>query len=211
MAYRGNFSSCLCLLSISAFCGGAAAATLSLAGEQITIEGRLMDGDVDRFVELTYGKPIRRVIFRASSGGQWRAGQRLGNLLMGKNITTVVEGVCASSCAMAFLGGDKREYATTSDKNVLIFHAPYLPGQTQPLATLKQPFFDWIALRTGKVVPPDFRAAVEQVNTPDGGVFFFSDGAGELTTWICRGDEAVFPKGCPKATNLSPREMGLIN
>jgi hypothetical protein len=211
MAHYEKVTTLLLFLGAVFFCGVANAAVLTMDGEQITIEGRILDADVDKYVELSYGKPIKKVIFHASTGGQWRAGQRLGNLLMGRKITTIVDGVCASSCAMAFLGGDTREYAKTTSKNLLIYHAPYLPNQAQPLATLKEAFYAWITLRTGKTVIPEFRAAIDGVNTTDGGVFFFRDDNGQLTTRVCKGDEPIFPKGCPIFETLSPIEMGFIH
>lgn len=211
MAYYRKIAALLLMSGVLFPFDLANAAVLTMSGEQITIEGRIRDADVDKYIELSYGKSITRVIFRASSGGQWRAGQRLGNLLLGRKITTVVDGVCASSCAMAFLGGDTREYAKPPTKSALVFHAPYLPGHAQPLATLKEAFYGWIVFRTGKPIIPAFRAAIDGVKTTDGGVFFLQDENGQLTTRVCKGDEAIFPHGCPPSAALSPVEMGFIH
>jgi hypothetical protein len=107
----------------------------------ITISGEIEDVDADTFISLAYGKKIEKVIFHDSPGGSWRAGQRIGNWLQGRGITTVAAHVCASSCAMAFLGGDKRMFAPDSPKAVLIYHAPFLQTNNATLETLQHAYF----------------------------------------------------------------------
>ena len=52
----------------------------------------------------------------------------MGRIFRERDVTTVVESgeACASSCAVAFLGGKKR---IVEDDGVIMYHAPYFSGE----------------------------------------------------------------------------------
>ena len=60
-----------------------------------------------------------------SSGEYLEDGYKLGEVFRDRGVTTIIPDakMCASSCAVAFLGGKKRVVA---DKGSILFHAPYL-------------------------------------------------------------------------------------
>ena len=60
-----------------------------------------------------------------SGGGHLEDGYKLGDVFRAKGVTTIIPDskMCASSCAVAFLGGKKRIVADTGS---ILFHAPYL-------------------------------------------------------------------------------------
>lgn len=68
-------------------------------------------------------RPIKVIL--ESEGGYLEDGYKLGILFRERGVTTVIEEnkMCASSCAVAFLGGEKRIVASTGS---ILFHAPYL-------------------------------------------------------------------------------------
>lgn len=76
----------------------------------------------------------RQIEFRSlslnSGGGFLRDGYSLGNTLREARVATIVEGgaTCASSCAVAYLGG---EFRVVSDNGVVMFHAPYFEGKNE--------------------------------------------------------------------------------
>jgi hypothetical protein len=63
-----------------------------------------------------------------SAGGKQHHGYRLGALFRRHGVTTVVEAHagCASSCALAFLGGTQR---VIENGGLIMFHAPYHSSQ----------------------------------------------------------------------------------
>lgn len=63
-----------------------------------------------------------------SGGGYLVDGYKLGRSLRKAGATTVIENQqgCASSCAVAFLGGKKR---VVEDTGAIMFHAPYFSGK----------------------------------------------------------------------------------
>ena len=73
------------------------------------------------------GKGIRRQIrvFLESPGGFMHAGIAIGRLFRQYRVQTIVvnNALCASSCAIAFLGGSKR---SVQRGGIVMFHAPYL-------------------------------------------------------------------------------------
>jgi hypothetical protein len=64
-------------------------------------------------------------VYLSSGGGLLSDGSELGRLFRKYKVTTVITGgqKCASSCAVAFLGGKYRTMAFDAE---LLFHAPYL-------------------------------------------------------------------------------------
>ena len=73
---------------------------------------------------------IPPTISLSSGGGMLEDGYKLGQALREYGATSVIENgnVCASSCAVAFLGGKQR---IVEDEGVILFHAPYYKGQNE--------------------------------------------------------------------------------
>lgn len=63
-----------------------------------------------------------------SAGGLLNDGYSLGRLFRDEEVTTVVENgeACASSCAVAFLGGSRR---IVREEGLIMYHAPYFTGE----------------------------------------------------------------------------------
>jgi ATP-dependent protease ClpP protease subunit len=70
------------------------------------------------------GNRISTVVFLSSGGGLLKDGFKLGEIFRKYQVTTFVTGgqACASSCAIAFLGG---KYRRMHGDAKLLFHAPY--------------------------------------------------------------------------------------
>jgi hypothetical protein len=68
---------------------------------------------------------IPNIVYMNSSGGYLNDGYAIGDLFRKYDVGTVVTDgqVCASSCAVAFLGGNER---IINSNGRLVFHAPYI-------------------------------------------------------------------------------------
>jgi len=64
-------------------------------------------------------------VFLSSGGGMLSDGYQMGNLFRKYQVATIITGgqQCASSCAIAFLGGS---YRSMEHDALLLFHAPYV-------------------------------------------------------------------------------------
>lgn len=74
------------------------------------------------------GSPIPNLVYLSSRGGVQADGYRLGRLFRSHRLQTQVGdgALCASSCALAFLGGSHRIMLGNAE---LLFHAPYTVSQ----------------------------------------------------------------------------------
>ena len=65
-----------------------------------------------------------------SGGGLLNDGYAAGRIFRAYGVSTIIEdnAVCASSCAVAFLGGEKR---SIRNKGSIMFHAPYFLGRNE--------------------------------------------------------------------------------
>ncbi len=68
------------------------------------------------------------IVFLKSGGGLLNDGYLMGETFRKRGITTIVEDgeICASSCAVAFLGGTRR---LVEDGAAIMYHAPYFNGE----------------------------------------------------------------------------------
>jgi len=96
----------------------------------ILATGEIEDGDVERLTAFLSTAEIRKTIaiYLASPGGSLYEGMLLGLFFKNNRIKTIVEGneVCASACALAFLGGRDnadKPWRSSSSNSYLGFHA----------------------------------------------------------------------------------------
>lgn len=89
----------------------------------ITIRGDIVSGDDRRFIDLALGARGGMVVF-TSEGGNLVAALEIGKAIRLKNLITYVSDnrVCASACALAWLGGRTRLASSTAR---IGFHAAY--------------------------------------------------------------------------------------
>ncbi len=113
----------LCLAAAPAF-----AARLEVrpspSGAWIFIRGQLDLDDDKRFERLLAATPDAAVVALESDGGRLGAGIAIGTAIRARGLSTVVEEAtqCASSCAIAWLGGARRYMGVNAR---IGFHAAY--------------------------------------------------------------------------------------
>lgn len=88
---------------------------------------RLLD-KVETCVDVNTEVKYSTTVYMNSKGGLLKDGYLLGDMLRKYNTYTRLRGrqVCASACAVAFLGGKFRQLSTNSQ---LLFHAPYIRNE----------------------------------------------------------------------------------
>ena len=81
----------------------------------ITVTGELEQGDHLRFIKAVL-PVVRGVVVLGSEGGNLQAGIEIGKAIRLKDLTTYVADnfLCASACALAWLGGTQRFMAANA-------------------------------------------------------------------------------------------------
>jgi hypothetical protein len=92
----------------------------------VKVSGELLPGDEKQFVQIA-GTAVGGIVIFQSPGGNLFAGIEIGKVIRFKHFDTVVPNgsVCASACALAWLGGASRLIGATGR---IGFHAPYFRG-----------------------------------------------------------------------------------
>jgi len=90
----------------------------------VRLNGDIVDGDYERFEQLTRNLPAGTVIHLASEGGIAVEGLAIGGLIDRKKFETYVTGLCASACAAIWVAG-VRLHAT--ERAQIGFHCAYNP------------------------------------------------------------------------------------
>jgi hypothetical protein len=109
----------------------AATVTVSPDNVMVTVDGELTMDDVATFEALTRGRQDQGVQLK-SPGGAAIAGVRLGEIVRARKMVTFVmhDTLCASACAIAWLGGVVR--AISTDHAGVGFHGVYNADTLQP-------------------------------------------------------------------------------
>ena len=109
------------LLAVPAQAATIGKVTSGPGAPMILVQGDFQDGDGERFQAIATSLPKATVVFD-SPGGNLMAGLKIGEIMHARGYTSLVPqgAVCASACAIAWLGGTRR-YLSASGK--LGFHA----------------------------------------------------------------------------------------
>ena len=80
--------------------------------------------EIPKCISRTTGNEVSTVVYMNSGGGSLDDGFKLGRIFRKQGVTAYViqNQVCASSCAIAFLGANFRKL---QGSGLLVFHAPY--------------------------------------------------------------------------------------
>lgn len=90
--------------------GAAAPARVSVdpSGTLLRLEGEFEFGTARRLRAALHAHPGVRVVHLESPGGRAIEGLRTGELIRDRGLDTFADGLCASACATAFAGGQRR-------------------------------------------------------------------------------------------------------
>ena len=107
--------------------------------------GELSDGDTIKLETYLRTLPVKQhiAVYLDSPGGSLFEGMALGLFFRKMQIKTVIEGgkMCASACALAFLGGTDNKgqiWRSSSDNSLLGFHAFYSSEEQMDSNTVQQ-------------------------------------------------------------------------
>ena len=81
---------------------------MSVAGTSVRMSGPVVGDDCEQLRSILARTSIKTVILGQSKGGNADAGYCVGALIRENNISTVIQGSCASSCSRMWLGGVSR-------------------------------------------------------------------------------------------------------
>ncbi len=102
--------------------------TASADGRTLTLDGTIGAGTAVALRRALDEHPTVREIVLSGPGGRIGAASEIEGLIRKRRLDTLVEGDCASACALAFLGGVERRL---SPQARLAFHQAGFPGVNQ--------------------------------------------------------------------------------
>jgi TPR repeat protein len=136
----------------------------------VMVSGEFQDGDSERFRSAVAMYPKATVAF-GSEGGNLLAGIDIGTQIRLRNYETLVpdNAVCASACAIAWLGGTKRFMGRRSH---IGFHAAY-----------RQEAGRGIESGAGNAI---LGAYLSKLGLPDRAIFFITQAPPDSMTWLTK-------------------------
>lgn len=193
----------------------AARADVVADGHAVTVSGRIGLDEYEKLSVILATEKISKVVFKNSGGGSFSWGLRIGKLIAEQKLTTVAEGICASACAIAFMGGEVRQFSAEQPDSALMFHPGFEPGQQVPALETKAILLAWLEARTGLASPPDFSAAMNRITKRKGGVYFLAPSHGlalknGVSVLFCEGSEDKVSQ-CAGQAAASAQQLRIIS
>jgi hypothetical protein len=201
----------------------APAMELRVEGDRVVVAGSIDPEDDFQLLTalVTHRSSIRVVQFHEMLGGDMPASLRMGNMIRGRQLDTLVTSFCMSGCAFAFLGGVNRRFATdeSGSSPALAFHAPFKtadPTSELP-ASLRELFEAYISTMTagraeGRVIEHILRMGQHDMlvfGPPS------SDRSRPIDVIECRpgrpvADSRELAKSCVEGPRTSALEQGFV-
>lgn len=147
--------------------------------------------------------------------GRLAFGLKIGKLIAEKKIGTVAEGICASACAIAFMGGDTREFSSQQADSALMFHPGFAGTSQLPAPETKAILFTWLEARTGQPLAPGFVAAMAKITQRKGGAYFLAPSHAIAVktgsaVFFCEGSEQHV-SNCAQSGDKNAEKMHIIS
>lgn len=193
----------------------AARADVAAEGHAVTVSGRIGWEEYEKLSAILATKEISKVVFKSSGGGSLSWGLRIGKMIAEKKLTTVAEGICASACAIAFMGGAVREFSSEQPDSALMFHPGFEPARQLPALETKAILLEWLEARTGQPAPADFSTAMDKITKRKGGVYFLAPSHGlalkkGVSVYFCEGSEDNVSH-CAGQAAASAQQMRIVS
>jgi hypothetical protein len=155
----------------------AAAMEMRVDAERLVLAGPVLADDHQRLYAAlaAAGPPVTAIHLRDSPGGVLAAGLLMGQLIRDRGLFTIASGICASSCALAFLGGRERFFADDrpAARSALGFHGTYR-ADTRALVPELAPVVErYVQDQTGGRTTPRLLERWSKLGDPRELVYFF--------------------------------------
>jgi hypothetical protein len=148
----------------------------------VLVTGEIRAGDANRLLDYIRSLPPKNniAVYLNSPGGNLYEGMKLGRMFMTERIKTVVEGgeMCASACAIAFLGGRDRQgvkWMSSTTNSRLGFHAFRNADGSKTSATDDTQRIVSDVLQYGKDVDAATAILIKTFATSSGSMYWFSE------------------------------------
>lgn len=146
----------------------------------ILVSGKVIVGDAERLLDYVRSLPPKRniAVYLSSPGGNLYEGMRLGRMFKAERIKTVVEGdeMCASACAIAFLGGRDRQgnkWMSSTTTSRLGFHAFRNGDESKTSETDDTQRIVSDILQYGREVDAPMEILIKTFATPSSSMYWF--------------------------------------
>jgi hypothetical protein len=204
-------------LSLSA--SGASALKMEFAGDQVLLEGDVVEGDTSRFNQIVtqHKDVLTTVIVRNCPGGRAEDGYRIGALIRDAGLRTALSGYALSSCSRIFLGGKERQFSDDQrvGLNRVGFHGNYSnTGQLLWDGTLR--LRPWIAHYSDGKADPALVERWTAIPNRNGFIYFFDSTrlqrADKTSVFLCSGTEPRENRfdHCEKFPTVNGYDMGIF-
>ena len=97
------------MCAIVLFSSGSWAMSIEVSGSTVWMAGDVKGDECVRLKEIINSRSIDLVVLGDSNGGNANAGYCVGETIRKNKISTVIDGVCVSSCSRMWLGGVTRK------------------------------------------------------------------------------------------------------
>ncbi|BBB64769.1 hypothetical protein UNDYM_0516 [Undibacterium sp. YM2] len=207
------------IVTFSLYLISSAAVSAEVAEDRFILNGNITLNSISELQSrIKDDKPLHAIEFRESRGSNSSATiilESLSEIIVSQNLKTYARGRCASSCAEAFLMGERKTLLPSNSEmpTHLMIHAAYSGRNGEVIYGDSERSFKKIVARSGGKIQLPLLEKVFETKSPNGGIFIFRDPFttiyGKYNILFCKGDEKFAPRTCEPIKDLTLQSLGI--
>ncbi|MBT2323615.1 hypothetical protein J7E62_14795 [Variovorax paradoxus] len=202
------------LWSLSATIALAYSGEITVGDRALVVSGVLARGDFDKFKRLLESNEgVRRIIFQNCYGGATDEGARIAEFIRQRKMHTFAKSQVQSSCAFAFLAGDRRQFDAGFGAHLILLHGAHNEDPLNDVASrVNEILIPYIESLSHKKMPPLISRLILQSSQPGQGVVFVQKNwliARMHETLYCDGTRRSLAE-CRSLSQFDALQLGIV-
>ena len=193
-------------------CATAGAMTMERDGATLLMSGIVSSSDRDRFKDQLDDGTLRLVILSESAGGDLNAAMWIAHEIRNRKINTAVDGLCASACAIIFMGGEARQMLDGENlaRTRLGFHGAHKAANRRVSERDSERMRAWLyEASNGKFNGRLLDRAIT-IHSPEDMMFFYYPRQDRISAWFCAAGAEPRPSACDTLRGIDILKAGIL-
>lgn len=181
-------------------------------GATLLMTGIVSAFDRERFKDQLDEGNLRQVILSESAGGDLNAAMWIAREIRSHKINTAVDGLCASACAIIFMGGESRQMLDGQNlaRTRLGFHGAHRAINRHVSERDSERMRAWLyEASNGKFNGRLLDRAIT-IHSPEDMMFFYYPSRDRISAWFCPAGAEPRPSGCDTIRGTDVLKAGIL-
>ncbi|MBV1775145.1 hypothetical protein KSF73_05400 [Burkholderiaceae bacterium DAT-1] len=188
------------------------AMSMRMEGTTLIVSGSVVPEDASLFADMMTAGQVERVLFRDSRGGDLKAGYSIAAQIESSGVATLLEGRCASSCAIMFMGGKVRAFSANADLRTasLGFHGSHDKVTKAASVKGRPKLYNWLMTRSDQHFSPPLLARAMYVEHANDMLRFLHPSRRPVSVYFCQDGQKMKKDECEPVPEVDALSQGVI-